>query len=113
MAGRRHAGVPTENINSIILTTYFDMAKIDGIYDSVDDYGLITSAEARELGVGNQELVQMARRGERAVGKAPDEGGARRTPEGAGMTPGSNGEHKRPSSEWSLDVTTERMSPVP
>lgn len=92
--------------------TYFDMAKIDGIYDSVDDYGLITSVEARELGVGNQELVQMARLGKLAVGKAPDEGGARRTPEGAGMTSGSNGEHKHPSSGRDLDVATEHMSPV-
>lgn len=39
------------------------MAKIDDIYGAVDDYGLVTSAEARELGVGNQELVQMAHRG--------------------------------------------------
>ena len=39
------------------------MAKIDDIYDAVDDFGLITSAEAKGLGVSNAELVQMARRG--------------------------------------------------
>lgn len=39
------------------------MTKIDDIYDAVDDFGLITSAEARELGVSNTELVQLARRG--------------------------------------------------
>ena len=38
------------------------MAKIDGIYNEVDDFGLITSAEARELGVSNAELVQQAHR---------------------------------------------------
>lgn len=41
----------------------FGMTKIDDIYDAVDDFGLITSAEARELGVSNAELVQLARRG--------------------------------------------------
>ena len=40
----------------------FGMAKIDGIYNEVDDFGLITSAEARELGVSNAELVQQAHR---------------------------------------------------
>ena len=39
------------------------MAKIDDIYAAVDDFGLITSAEAREIGVSNAELVQLARRG--------------------------------------------------
>ncbi len=39
------------------------MAIIDKIYNSVDDFGLITSAEAKELGVTNTELVQQARRG--------------------------------------------------
>jgi predicted transcriptional regulator of viral defense system len=39
------------------------MAKIDDIYDAADDFGLITSAEARKLGVSNAELVQQARRG--------------------------------------------------
>ncbi|MEG2007155.1 MAG: hypothetical protein RR186_06850 [Raoultibacter sp.] len=39
------------------------MAKIDDIYNAVDDFGLITSAEARDLGVSNAELVQQARRG--------------------------------------------------
>lgn len=39
------------------------MKKIDEIYDAVDDYGLITSAEAVELGVPNTELVQFADRG--------------------------------------------------
>ena len=39
------------------------MSKTDYIYDAVDDFGLITSAEAKELGVSNAELVQQARRG--------------------------------------------------
>ena len=41
----------------------FDMAKIDNIYDAVDDFGLVTSAEAAELGMSNVELVQQARMG--------------------------------------------------
>lgn len=41
----------------------FGMAKIDDIYEAVDDFGLITSAEAREHGMPNAELVQLARRG--------------------------------------------------
>ena len=41
----------------------FDMAKIDHIYDEVDDFGLITSAEAARLGMSNAELVQQARMG--------------------------------------------------
>lgn len=39
------------------------MAKADDIYEAVDDFGLITSAEAKALGVSNAELVQLARRG--------------------------------------------------
>ncbi|MBR3326957.1 MAG: type IV toxin-antitoxin system AbiEi family antitoxin domain-containing protein [Atopobiaceae bacterium] len=39
------------------------MAIIDDIYANVDDFGLITSTEARELGVSNSELVQQERRG--------------------------------------------------
>lgn len=39
------------------------MAIIDDIYANVDDFGLITSAEARGLGVSNAELAQQARRG--------------------------------------------------
>ncbi|WP_283170961.1 type IV toxin-antitoxin system AbiEi family antitoxin domain-containing protein [Curtanaerobium respiraculi] len=39
------------------------MTKIDDIYDATDDFGLITSAEARVLGCSNAELVQYARRG--------------------------------------------------
>jgi len=39
------------------------MAKIDEIYNAVDDFGLITSAEAAELGMSNAELVQQADRG--------------------------------------------------
>lgn len=39
------------------------MAKIDDIYEAVDDFGLITSAEAAELGMSNAELVQHADRG--------------------------------------------------
>lgn len=40
-----------------------DMTIADKIYGAVDDFGLITSAEAREIGVTNAELVQQARRG--------------------------------------------------
>lgn len=52
------------------------MAKIDDIYDAVDDYGLVTSAEARGLGVSDAELVQLAARGRlvrvaRGVYRAP------------------------------------------
>lgn len=39
------------------------MAKIDNIYNAVDDFGLITSAEAAELGMSGAELVQQADRG--------------------------------------------------
>lgn len=39
------------------------MTKIMDIYEAVDDFGLITSAEARSLGCSNAELVQYARRG--------------------------------------------------
>lgn len=39
------------------------MTIANDIYDNVDDFGLITSAEARELGLGAQELVQQAARG--------------------------------------------------
>lgn len=39
------------------------MAKIDIIYDAVDDFGLITSAEAAQLGMSNAELVQQASMG--------------------------------------------------
>ncbi len=39
------------------------MAKIDDIYEAVDDFGLITSAEAARLGMSNAELVQQARMG--------------------------------------------------
>ncbi|MGN0071891.1 MAG: type IV toxin-antitoxin system AbiEi family antitoxin domain-containing protein [Atopobiaceae bacterium] len=39
------------------------MAMIDDIYDAVDDYGLVTSSEACDLGVSNQALVQLSRRG--------------------------------------------------
>ncbi len=39
------------------------MAKIDDIYDAVDDYGLITSAEAAELGMSRAETVQQERAG--------------------------------------------------
>lgn len=41
----------------------FGMAKIDDIYGAADDFGLVTSAEARALGCSNAELVQYARRG--------------------------------------------------
>lgn len=40
-----------------------DMAKIDDIYTAVDDYGLITSVEAAELGMSRAEIVQQAARG--------------------------------------------------
>ena len=39
------------------------MAKIDDIYAAADEFGLITSSEARSLGCSNAELVQYARRG--------------------------------------------------
>ena len=39
------------------------MTIADKIYEAVDDFGLITSAEARSLGVTNAELAQQARRG--------------------------------------------------
>ncbi len=39
------------------------MAKIDKIYNAVDDFGLITSAEAEELGMSNAEMVQQAAKG--------------------------------------------------
>ena len=42
------------------------MAIIDDIYANVDDFGLITSSEARELGIPNTELVQQERRGKLA-----------------------------------------------
>lgn len=41
----------------------FGMAKIDDIYNAVDDYGLITSSEAKELGMSRAEIVQQADRG--------------------------------------------------
>ncbi|MBR3318537.1 MAG: type IV toxin-antitoxin system AbiEi family antitoxin domain-containing protein [Atopobiaceae bacterium] len=39
------------------------MAIIDDTNANVDDFGLITSSEARELSVTNAELVQQERRG--------------------------------------------------
>lgn len=39
------------------------MAKIDDIYDAVDDFGMITSAEAAELGMSKTEMVQQERLG--------------------------------------------------
>ena len=39
------------------------MAKIDNIYEAVDDFGLITSAEAAELGMSRAEIVQQANMG--------------------------------------------------
>ena len=39
------------------------MAKIDDIYEGVDDFGLITSSEAAKLGMSNAELVQQAKAG--------------------------------------------------
>ena len=39
------------------------MAKIDDIYAAADDYGLVTTAEARALGVSDAEVVQYAARG--------------------------------------------------
>lgn len=39
------------------------MAKIQYIYSAVDDFGLITSAEAARLGMSNAELVQQADKG--------------------------------------------------
>ena len=39
------------------------MAKIDDIYEAVDDFGLITSAEAAELGMSGAEMVQQEKLG--------------------------------------------------
>lgn len=39
------------------------MAKIDNIYEAVDDFGLITSVEAAELGMSRAEIVQQANMG--------------------------------------------------
>ena len=39
------------------------MAKIDDIYAAVDDFGLITSTEASELGMSRAEMVQQANLG--------------------------------------------------
>ena len=39
------------------------MAKIDDIYEAVDDFGLITSAEAAELGMSRAEMVQQEKLG--------------------------------------------------
>lgn len=40
------------------------MTKFNDIYEiAADNYGLITSAQAREIGVANNELVQYAKRG--------------------------------------------------
>ena len=52
------------------------MTKIQDIYDAVDDYGLITSADAAKLGVSNVELVQQKEKGrlirvERGVYRMP------------------------------------------
>ena len=40
------------------------MAKIDDIYEAVDDFGLITSAEAAELGMSRAEMVQQEKLGQ-------------------------------------------------
>ena len=42
------------------------MAKIDDIYEAVDDFGLITSAEAAELGMSRAEMVQQEKLGKLA-----------------------------------------------
>jgi hypothetical protein len=39
------------------------MAKIDDMYGATDDCGLVTSAEARALGVSGAEVVQYEARG--------------------------------------------------
>ncbi len=39
------------------------MAKIDKVYEAVDDYGLVTSVEASCLGMTKAEVVQQARKG--------------------------------------------------
>ncbi len=42
----------------------FDMTKFDDIFEiAADNHGLITSAQARQAGVSNNELVQYAKRG--------------------------------------------------
>ena len=42
------------------------MTKIDDIYDAVDDFGLITSAEAADLGMSRAEMVQQEKMGKLA-----------------------------------------------
>lgn len=40
------------------------MAKFDNIYDvAIDNYGLITASEARDMGVGDEELARYSKRG--------------------------------------------------
>lgn len=59
--GKAHMLAVVSNIVHIRYT--FGMTKTDDIYEAVDDFGLITSAEAKTLGVSNAEMVQLARRG--------------------------------------------------
>lgn len=46
------------------------MAKIDLIYEAVDDFGLITSAEAADLGMSRAEMVQQEKLGKACQGGA-------------------------------------------
>ena len=51
-------------VSKIIQIRYTSaMAIIDDIYANVDDFGLVTSEEARWIGISNAEMVQQERRG--------------------------------------------------
>lgn len=53
-----------EDVSNIECLRYtIAMAKIDDIYGATDDYGLVSSADARALGVSDAEIVQYAARG--------------------------------------------------
>ena len=53
-----------ENVSYVECLRYtIAMAKIDDIYGAADDYGLVTSADARALGASDAEVVQYAARG--------------------------------------------------
>ena len=46
------------------------MAKIEDMYEAVDDFGLITSAEAAELGMPRAEMVQQEKLGNSCASRA-------------------------------------------
>lgn len=60
----RVIGIDKNRMPKVVHIRYtFGMTKYEDIYRAVDDFGLISSSDAKELGVSNAELVQMARRG--------------------------------------------------